>query len=74
MMRVSDYKNNYIRTKTFDELPPLHKDVVTDFFKVVEKEEGSIIDRVETTIDIVSDQHNVSTDVMYDYINKETGV
>ena len=55
-------------------MPPLHKDVVTDFFKVVEKEEGSIIDRVETAIDFVSDQHNVSTDVMYDYINKETGV
>tara|TARA_B100000073_G_scaffold166385_1_gene137740 strand:+ start:355 stop:501 length:147 start_codon:yes stop_codon:yes gene_type:complete len=47
--------------------------VVADFFKVVEKEEGSIIDRVETAIDVVSLTHNVSTNVVYDYINKETG-
>jgi len=46
---------------------------VADFFKVVEKEEGSIIDRVETTIDKVATKHNVSTDIMYNYINKETG-
>ena len=29
---------------------------------------------VETTIDKVATQHNVSTDVMYNYIDKETGV
>ncbi len=39
----------------------------------VEKEEGNIIDRVETAIDVVSLTHNVSTNVVYDYINKETG-
>tara|TARA_Y100000004_G_scaffold92374_1_gene103546 strand:+ start:448 stop:594 length:147 start_codon:yes stop_codon:yes gene_type:complete len=47
--------------------------VVADFFKVVEKEEGNIIDRVETAVDVVSLTHNVSTKVVYDYINKETG-
>jgi len=73
-MKISNYNNNIIKTRTFEELPPLHKEVVTDFFKVVEKEEGNIIDRVEAAIDVVSDHHNVSTDVMYDYINKETGV
>ena len=31
-------------------------------------------ERVETTIDKVATKHNVSTDIMYNYINKETGV
>jgi hypothetical protein len=73
-MKISNYNNNnIITTKTFNELPPLHKEVVTDFFKVAEKEEGNIIDRVEAAIDVVSDHHNVSTDVLYNYINTETG-
>lgn len=73
-MKISNYNNNnIITTKTFNELPPLHKEVVTDFFKVAEKEEGSIIDRVETAVDKVADFHNVSTDVLYNYINTETG-
>ena len=73
-MKINNNNNNIITTKTFNELPPLHKEVVTDFFKVAEKEEGSIIDRVETAIDKVADFHNVSTDVLYNYINTETGV
>ena len=35
--------------------------------------DGNIIE-VETTIDKVATKHNVSTDVMYNYIDKETGV
>lgn len=73
-MKISNYNNNNIITKTFNELPPLHKEVVTDFFKVVEKEEGNIVDRVEAAVDVVSDFHNVSTDVLYNYIDTETGV
>jgi len=73
-MKISNYNNNnIITTKTFNELPPLHKEVVTDFFKVAEKEEGNIIDRVKAAIDVVADHHNVSTDVLYNYINTETG-
>ena len=73
-MRVSQLlKPNVVDTTVFNQLPPKHKEVVADFFKVVEKEEGSIIDRVETTIDKVATKHNVSTDIMYNYINKETG-
>ena len=58
----------------YNELPPLHKEVVADFFKSVENEEGDIINRVETTIDKVSTQHNVNTEILYNYINNETGV
>ena len=73
VQRVSQLINKPINTTAYNDLPPLHKEVVADFFKVVEKEEGNIIDRVETAIDVVSLTHNVSTNVVYDYINKETG-
>ena len=73
MQRVSQLINKPIDTTAYNDLPPLHKEVVADFFKVVEKEEGNIIDRVETAVDVVSLTHNVSTNVVYDYINKETG-
>ena len=73
MLRVSQLINKPVDTTAYNNLPPLHKEVVADFFKVVEKEKGSIIDRVETAIDSVSITHNVSTDVVYNYINKETG-
>ena len=61
-------------TNVFNELPPFHKEVVNDFYKVLEKEDGNIIDRVETAIDIVADFHDVNTQILYNYIEKETGV
>ena len=73
VQRVSQLINKPVNTTAYNDLPPFHKEVVADFFKVVEKEEGNIIDRVETTIDKVATKHNVSTDIMYNYINKETG-
>jgi hypothetical protein len=45
--------------------------VVADFFKVLDKEEGNMIDKVETAIDTVADHHNVTTDVLYNYIDNE---
>jgi hypothetical protein len=60
-----------IDTKTFNELPPLHKEVVTDFFKVLDKEDGNVIDNIETAVDKTADFHNVNTDVLYNYIDKE---
>ena len=75
MMRVNQLlKQNVVDTTNFNQLPPKHKEVVNDFYNQVEKSDGNIIDRVETTIDKVATKHNVSTDIMYDYINKETGV
>ena len=74
MMRVSQLlKPNVVDTTVFNQLPPKHKEVVNDFYNQVEKSDGNIIDRVETTIDKVATKHNVSTDIMYNYINKETG-
>ena len=74
MMRVSQLlKPNVVDTKVFNQLSPKHKEVINDFYGQIEKSDGNIIDRVETTIDKVATKHNVSTDVMYNYINKETG-
>ncbi len=67
-------KPNVVDTTVFNQLPPRHKEVVNDFYNQLEKADGNIIDRVETTIDKVATKHNVSTDVMYNYIDKETGV
>ena len=75
VMKVSQLlKPNVVDTTVFNELPPKHKEVVNDFYNQLEKADGNIIDRVETTIDKVATQHNVSTDIMYNYIDKETGV
>jgi len=74
VQRVSQLlKPNVVDTTVFNQLPPKHKEVINDFYNQVEKSDGSIIDRVETSIDKVATKHNVSTDIMYDYINKETG-
>ena len=74
MMKVNQLlKPNVVDTTTFNQLPPKHKEVVNDFFMVVELENGNIIDRVEAAVDVVADNHNVNTDVVYNYINKETG-
>ena len=75
MMKVSQLlKPNVVDTTVFNQLPPKHKEVVNDFYNQVEKSDGNIINRVETTINKVATKHNVSTDIMYNYIDNETGV
>ena len=66
-------KPNVVDTTVFNNLPPLHKDVVSDFFNQVNYDNVDVVKEVETTIDKVATQHNVNTDVMYNYINKEVG-
>ena len=75
VQRVSQLlKPNVVDTTVFNQLPPKHKEVVNDFYNQVEKSDGNIIDRVETTIDKVATKHNVNTEILYNYIDKETGV
>lgn len=74
MQRVSQLiSKEPVDTPTFKNLSPLHKEVVTDFFNHVNYDNDDVVKEVETTIDKVSLQHDVSTDIIYDYINKETG-
>jgi gas vesicle protein len=63
-----------VDTPTFKSLSPRHKDVVSDFYNSVNYDSDDVVKEVETTIDKVSLQHNVKTDVVYDYIDKELGV
>jgi len=66
-------KPNVVDTTVFNNLPPLHKDVVSDFFNQVDYDNNDVVTEVETTIDKVATQYNVNTDVIYSYIEKETG-
>ena len=73
-MRVNQLlKKNVVDTTAFNELPPLHKDVVTDFYNNLNYDNDDVVKEVETTIDNVSLQHNIKTDVIYDYIDNELG-
>tara|TARA_B100000424_G_C22844222_1_gene450408 strand:- start:251 stop:397 length:147 start_codon:yes stop_codon:yes gene_type:complete len=47
---------------------------VTDFYNDVNYDCDDVVKEVETTIDKVSIKHNVKTDVMYNYIDKEIGL
>ena len=74
MMRVSQLlKPNVVDTTVFNQLPPKHKEVVNDFFGQVDYENNDVVKEVETTIDKVSTKHNVNTEILYNYINNETG-
>jgi|TARA_B100000212_G_scaffold43895_1_gene28271 hypothetical protein len=73
-MKVSQViKQNVVDTSAFRNLPPLHKDVVTDFYNNLNYDNDDVVKEVETTIDNVSLQHNIKTDVIYDYIDNELG-
>jgi len=70
-MKLSSLMSSEIDTETFNKLPPLHKEVITDFFKVLDKEDGTLIDKFETAVDKTAAFHNVNTDVLYNYIDNE---
>ena len=73
-MRVNQLlKPSAVDTSAFNDLPPRHKEVVNDFYNQVNYDNKDVVKEVENTINIVSDKHNVNTDVMYNYIEKETG-
>ena len=75
MMKVSQLlKPNVVDTTAFNSLSPRHKEVVTNFYNEVENSTGDIVNRVEKAIDKIATSNNVSTDIMYDYIDNETGV
>jgi len=75
MMKVSQLlKPNVVNTTTFNNLPPKHKEVVNDFFGQVNYDNNDVVKEVEATIDKVALKHNVETNVVYDYMDKELGV
>ena len=75
MMKLNQLlKPNVVDTETFSQLPPQHKEVVNDFFSQVDYDNVDVVKEVETTIDKVALKHNVKTNVVYDYMDKELGV
>ena len=75
MMKVSQLlKPNVVDTTAFSQLPPKRKEVVNDFFNQVDYDNIDVVKEVETTIDKVALKHNVQTNVVYDYMDKELGV
>jgi hypothetical protein len=60
-------------TVAYNELPPRQKDVVNDFYNQVNYDTDDVVKEVEKTIDDVSVKHEVNTDVIYNYIDKELG-
>ena len=74
MMRVNQLlKKSPVDTTAFKELPPFHRDVVTDFYNQIDYDNNNVVKEVETTIDSVALKHNVNTKVIYNYIDKELG-
>ena len=74
MMKLNQLlKPNVVDTETFSQLPPKQKEVVTDFFSQVDYDSVDVVKEVESTIDKVALKHNVQTNVVYDYMDKEIG-
>ena len=74
MMKLNQLlKPNVVDTETFSQLPPKHKEVVTDFFSQVDYDNVDVVKEVESTIDKVALKHNVQTNVVFDYMDKEIG-
>jgi len=65
-------ENRLIDSKSFNELPPLMKEAISDLFKLVEKETGNIIEKFENAIEKVAKFHNINREKIYEYIYKET--
>ena len=62
---------NLIDSKSFNELSPLMKEAISDVFKMIEKETGSIIEKFENSVEKVSEFHNVNIKKIYDYFDNE---
>ena len=74
MMKLNQLlKPNVVDTETFSQLPPKHREVVNDFFSQVDYDNVDVVKEVESTIDKVALKHNVQTNVVYDYMDKELG-
>ena len=74
MMKLNQLlKPNGVDSETFSQLPPKHRVVVNDFFSQVDYDNVDVVKEVESTVDKVALKHNVQTNVVYDYMDKELG-
>jgi TRAP-type C4-dicarboxylate transport system substrate-binding protein len=65
-------KENFITdSQSYKELSPIMKEAVNDIFKVIEKEQGNIITKLENAIDKISKFHNVDIEKFDEYFDNE---
>jgi len=64
-------ENHIIDSKSFKELSPLMREAISDVFKIIDKETGSIIERFENAVEIVAEFHNINKEKFYDYFDRE---
>ena len=65
-------KENFITdSQSYKDLSPIMKEAVNDIFKVIEKEQGNIITKLENAIDKISKFHNVDIEKINEYFDKE---
>jgi hypothetical protein len=64
-------ENRIIDSKSFNELPPLMKEAMSDVFDLIEKETGSVIERFEGAVAKVAEFHGINIQNFYDYVDKE---
>ena len=65
-------KENFITdSQSYKELSPIMKEAVNDIFKVIEKEQGNIITKLENAIAKIAKFHNVDIEKINEYFDKE---
>jgi len=64
-------REDILDSKSFKSLPPLMKEAVTDFFSLLEKDSKPFIEKFERAVDKVADFHNINTQQLYDYFDRE---
>jgi len=64
-------ENRIIDSKSFNELPPLMKEAMSDVFKLIEKETGNIIEKFDNAVTKVAEFHNINVEKFYEYVDKE---
>jgi len=65
-------KENFITdSQSYKDLSPIMKEAVNDIFKVIEKEQGNIITKLENAIAKITKFHNVDIEKINEYFDKE---
>jgi TRAP-type C4-dicarboxylate transport system substrate-binding protein len=65
-------KENFITdSQSYKDLSPIMKEAVNDIFKVIEKEQGNIITKLENAIAKIAKFHNVDIEKINEYFDKE---
>ena len=72
-MRVSKIFNRglIIDSKSFKDLSPKMKNVVSDIFRVVMNKQGGIIERFDFGIKMALNEHSFDLESLYEYFDKE---